>query len=792
MRAYRLFWLSALTVAFLSRMGNAQDLRSRLEGLVYEVEEWTTPTDAWHKDKSSADKWNLWTTEEDVHKKRSKGASLQSPKVEKDRATPEEGAPPLHSHITGIPNGLYHVYQSPPNRAIAVSYDGKTWTKHTGGEVYHGLLNITDGAFDLWVDDRYAYPANLGTCYYDYIRFVKAEPPKFERFAAFVLPDGQTQLSWVTDGRMPTGTVEFGVGDKLDQRVTSAETGLRNHRVVLGALDPTKEYGARVAFAVGKGALSSPVFKFRPAPPRPSKPSAPVHIPLAVAEPTQRGRAQWPVVSGLPFAQGALADAAHVQVLDGAGKPVPAHAYAQSRWPDGSVKWLAVEALVDTAPGKPTALVLAVQPGAQKAPATLAGAVKLAESPDGWLVQNGRLQFHVAKKSFALFDRVSFDANADGQFSADELMTGEPQLNNGMIQDAAGKRYGLGPPDVVRVETASALRAVIRIEGDFVSPEGQRLFRYRARITCCANQPFFKLEWTVGNNGVTDLFTPLSGAAFRLPIRADGGVEGQLNHGKFTPVRGDNDLWLLQDDDNHFSLSASGSTTAGEHAVGLATVRSGPRQITAHVRHFWQTFPKGYAVKPDGLHIRLLPALPTGLYSQHKADDVVKWSYWYRDGKYLFKRGLEYTSEVSCHFGPPSDGLAEHFEQPLFAVAPADVYCKSDAFGPVLPRAEGEFVSYEKMVDGGLERLEQNRLKKREYGWMNFGDWHGERRDNWGNSEYDLQWGLALHFARTGDLRYLWRGEEMARHTVSIDTVHYPWSPRMPGLVYVHCVGHVG
>jgi hypothetical protein len=75
---------------------------------------------------------------------------------------------------------------------------------------------------------------------------------------------------------------------------------------------------------------------------------------------------------------------------------------------------------------------------------------------------------------------------------------------------------------------------------------------------------------------------------------------------------------------------------------------------------------------------------------------------------------------------------------------------------------------------------------------MNFGDWFGERKYNWGNSEYDLAWGMALQFARTGDLKYLRRGDEMTRHYTTIDTVHYPVQSDWPGIVYAHCAGHVG
>ena len=84
----------------------AEGARDRLEGLVYEVEEWSEPK-AWLKDQSTSDKWTLWTKEEDVINKRSMGAALHTPTLPKgkDRQKVEDGAPALHTKITGIPNG---------------------------------------------------------------------------------------------------------------------------------------------------------------------------------------------------------------------------------------------------------------------------------------------------------------------------------------------------------------------------------------------------------------------------------------------------------------------------------------------------------------------------------------------------------------------------------------------------------------------------------------------------------------------------------------------------------------
>jgi rhamnogalacturonan endolyase len=178
-------FIIVLSMVILPLSAQAQTA-GRDEPLVYETEDYTTPKDAWQVNKSSPTKWNLWSMDSDAKKKWSGGAVLQSPPVLKDRAAPEDGAPPLHTHITGIPPGRYEVTIK-LGRALAVSADGKEWQKKEGSDNGLGVFDVANGTFDLWVDDRFASSESPGSAYYDCIVFTPVRPrvekAKVEGFA---------------------------------------------------------------------------------------------------------------------------------------------------------------------------------------------------------------------------------------------------------------------------------------------------------------------------------------------------------------------------------------------------------------------------------------------------------------------------------------------------------------------------------------------------------------------------------------------------------------------------------
>lgn len=186
-----------------------------LAQLRFEPEDYSSPRDAWLKDKTTADRWMLWSTDRDADKKWTRGIVLKSPPVTADRATPEEGAPPLHTVLTGIPKGHYHV-EIKSGRVLAVSLDGKIWSRYTGGLLARRVA-IENGTFELWVDDRFAVEKEegRGSSYYDCVLLHPCAP------IVHGVPNGDFELGsagapvgWTFTAREQTGKASLDATDR--------------------------------------------------------------------------------------------------------------------------------------------------------------------------------------------------------------------------------------------------------------------------------------------------------------------------------------------------------------------------------------------------------------------------------------------------------------------------------------------------------------------------------------------------------------------------------------------------
>lgn len=944
MKALWLRWVGivGLVAAVWIGVGRERTSGATPAGIVFEAEEIAGPKDAWRRDDRVADRWTLWTKEADIDKKRSRGAVMASPAVAKDRATPEEGAPPLHCVVTNLAPGAYGVFISAPGRPLAYSLDGKAWSRYQGGDLAMGMRDLRSGRFEFWIDDRFAHPGeNPGPGYFDYVRFVPVEMEALavERFAAWpgmdsviqgelggkIVPARACQLhGFEADGKEAVkadgppakigyefdGPGRFYVGvqmvddkdgiERLDVLLNGRRVGLivgdadtdgralfrlkepldvragdvltlepktrvgmyrvdrlvfsakplipppprfgdfeswcpgagtahlcwttsrpvagqrlaysssegdgreieiggdpgRNHRVILSGLDPSREYGARISVEFEGGRVASEPFVFRATVPEAGPTSHDV-IPLSIDEPTAVQRGGAPALVGVPFALGKLARVEDLRLFAPSGEPARLQAEVFARWRDGSVKLATLAFYADTRVGASTTYRLESRPSWPKDAPARHPAVVVKEDDEAWRIGGAGLHFDLGKRIPALFVNVAFDRDGDGGISRAEKIAAEPRLANLRLETAEGTNLTCGPPEQFDVERNGPICGVLRWSGPLVDPDGKPGWAYVIRATLYAGRPEMRLSVTVINDNAEPKYREVKSLALRLPLEGEGGVRGGLCGGELMSPPDENGLWVQQDDEHRVRMW-NGGERAGQRMPGVAVVTDAKARVIVAMRDFWQAYPSGFAVKPDGLHVRLLPPLAEDAHRDASGLDALKLFGWYRDGRYVFKAGQPVQKEIVVRYGTADDGtdpaaFAEWANAPLLPQAPAEYLCASGLLSrPIFPRTPGIWDQYERAFEEGFRASLKDREQQRTWGWMHFGDWFGERLLNYGNNEYDMSWAMALQWARTGDRRYHDRGLEMARHCSTIDTVHGKFSDGWNGLVYEHSFNHVG
>ncbi len=537
-----------------------------------------------------------------------------------------------------------------------------------------------------------------------------AETMEVSHLEQFVLPDGSTQISWITPKPQRSATVVITDAEGKKSRIREKTDKVRNHMAVIPA---KKARGASILVTADgneKNALFPPL-KLTPAP---TVKTQAFSVPLQVADPAAP-RQNWPVRSGVPFAKGVLGSAKDAMLTDAEGREIPCAFEVFSKWPDGSIKWLTVNFNADTIPGVPLKVILKNRTGSKPDPAP----VKL----------------DAQKKLLAgLRCEITF---ADGSVATGKFSEG-----------------GL-------------------VSRTFI-PGGERL--------CFRNdfegKPEYVLEalCTVTANGLT-------GVDFRIiTLRSQKVEEVKSIVWKGFPKFGGADFVRRQ-------FYAEPPRQEGFfHATGLAV----------YVPDFWQQYPKGAVVKNGAFVYEMLPELAADyLPAKPSSQNVFCRYFWFREGgHYAFRNHMSLPGAFTILTGKaadtPAETLKKQLENPLFAAATPEYYCATQVFGPLFPADGKAFARVDQYFETSFAKNLKTRETVSDYGWMSYGDWFGERRDNWGNNEYDLAYLMGLQFARTGKLAYLKRGLEMARHYTSVDVQHTDKPGRKPELVYPHKIGHTG
>ncbi len=551
---------------------------------------------------------------------------------------------------------------------------------------------------------------------------------------------------------------------------------LRNHRFDIPGERNASRFVRVVAVADG-GETASDVVEVAPPPDFPRGDVARVEVPLTVAETAGVARTE-PVIFGIPLPEGALGRPDSVRLSDGDRELLPIDRTVLVRWPDRTIKWLLLSTNVALLAGETKTLTLEL--GTEVQPSIPMIAPPVRDDGDTLDVSRGATALRITRST-----GEGTIASADGEITP--LPISRLIANDGTVFT--------GRVEHVEVEEEGLHRAVVLVRGHHTNEAGERYFGFEMRYFLHAGDPFVRVDHILQHDIVSaemeygdemksfrslDLVFPA--ADNRATVMLEDGATGSLSSGQR----------LFQHEDNAYEMADS----EGTRAPGVATMGG----LTVAVRDFWQNWPKAFAVEDGSLAVGLYPAVtPSDRYAERPNEQVLY--YYLRDGSYTFRSGFEKRHELLI--GPAGaaapEQLLARMNEPLLVTAPPEWYIGSGAVHQIAEVEGAEFPAYDETLSECVDNHVEIRERDRYYGLMNFGDWWGERGNNWGNIEYDLQHACLAQYFRTGDRRFFALAEEAARHNADVDIVHSaagqvagPGGPRRVGQAWVHSMGHTG
>lgn len=491
-----------------------------------------------------------------------------------------------------------------------------------------------------------------------------------------------------------------------------------------------------------------------------------------------------PVTGGVPISEGAAPEGSFFQLADDSGAQVPLQAEVLGQWEDGSVRWVLLDFQAAPPADGEAAYTLTwgdEPPAGPEAPCAVEN--------DGRTISSGDRSVGLASEGFMSIDGRLY-----------------PEL---IVLDGEGRACSMQGAELT-VLAEGPMRATVELRGDIHRPGGDRWFSFRMPVSIFAGLSCVRIEPMIIMDCDEGVVQELGGIAFRMG--SDGDTSGWRIGGtpEIEGAAGDQGM-LTQLDDAEYRFD---SERVSERAPGWMEFDLADGTIALAMKDFWRRWPSAIGMQSESATVELLPARPDRADFE-QMEPWWKYQYFFGDGHYRLRTGQARRWEFWLDLAGDGDSLARAVDTPLIPIANPAQAIESGVWDEIMPAGLPETEEYDAWAERLFEAFDNSIEEQRDYGEMNWGDWYGERRVNWGNMEYDTPDQLMIQFARTGDPRYFYAADAAARHHLEVDTVHHvnddlwdhfcdttggpkrgeegeePAFPYRAGMVHQHTIGHV-
>lgn len=490
-----------------------------------------------------------------------------------------------------------------------------------------------------------------------------------------------------------------------------------------------------------------------------------VKIPLELLE--ENGVARTAAVRyGIPIAQGHLFELGHIRVVDPAGKNVPAQFAATGFWADKSIKWLLVQF---SAPLRANEKVsYAVEYGKKIGKNSAAAGSMLKETADKLFIDTGVLQAEINKKQFAMLENIRINGKYTGTFAPGGLTLVTEQ----------GKTLSstMSVPEKITVLQNGSRNLSIKIRGKY-SDDSPGSYTVVLGFTSGSGVVDMAVNHT--NTCLKSEFTDITSLGMRL--NTAGKVSGLTMDDISVPTG----KQLFQKEE--FCLSIDGKDQQ-KSLSGAGSAAIGQGRITFALENAAYRYPKAFSTTAGSVGFELLPEMPDAKFGTHLPDYL---QFPFCEGKYRLKWGMGFTEHLKIDFS----GKASAVQLGAMDIVPVigrDYLRSTKVIPGIAPQSDRRFDRWDENAVMAFYRHMEIKKRIREYGFLNYGDWFGERGRNWTNNEYDLAHGLYMLYARTGNRDVFRWAVTAARHQADVDIIHAYPDPYFIGANAQHGIGHTG